>query len=41
MGAAPKYATRATVTANGDPSVLAVLAGLMDEFDPDFNIVTP
>ncbi len=25
----------------GDEDVLATLAGLMDQFDPNFNIVTP
>jgi alkyl sulfatase BDS1-like metallo-beta-lactamase superfamily hydrolase len=26
---------------DGDPSVLPAFAGLLDEFDPDFTIVTP
>jgi hypothetical protein len=29
------------ITLDGDESVLAALAGLLDEFDPNFNIVTP
>jgi alkyl sulfatase BDS1-like metallo-beta-lactamase superfamily hydrolase len=39
--AAGQLAQAGKIKLDGDPSVLATLAGLMDEFDPDFNIVTP
>jgi alkyl sulfatase BDS1-like metallo-beta-lactamase superfamily hydrolase len=39
--AAGQLAQAGKIKLDGDPSVLAVLAGLMDEFDPDFNVVTP
>jgi alkyl sulfatase BDS1-like metallo-beta-lactamase superfamily hydrolase len=39
--AASQLAQAAKITMDGDASVLATLAGLMDEFDPNFNIVTP
>ncbi|WP_406066883.1 hypothetical protein OG462_39045 [Streptomyces sp. NBC_01077] len=29
------------VTLDGDETVLQTLAGLLDDFDPDFGIVTP
>jgi alkyl sulfatase BDS1-like metallo-beta-lactamase superfamily hydrolase len=39
--AAAKLARAGQLTLDGDASVLETLAGLMDEFDPDFAIVTP
>jgi hypothetical protein len=38
---AAKLAQAGQITLDGDASVLETLAGLMDEFDPDFPIVTP
>jgi alkyl sulfatase BDS1-like metallo-beta-lactamase superfamily hydrolase len=38
---AARLAQAGQVTLNGDASVLETLAGLMDEFDPDFPVVTP
>ena len=39
--AAGKLAQAGKIPLDGDQSVLATLAGLMDEFDPNFNMVTP
>jgi alkyl sulfatase BDS1-like metallo-beta-lactamase superfamily hydrolase len=39
--AAGQLAQVGKITLDGDESVLAAFAGLMDEFDPNFNIVTP
>ncbi|HVX20326.1 MAG TPA: alkyl sulfatase dimerization domain-containing protein [Acidimicrobiales bacterium] len=39
--AAGKLIDGGQVTVDGDAGVLDTLAGLMDEFDPNFNIVTP
>ena len=39
--AAGQLAPAGKITLDGDESVLAAFAGLMDEFDPNFNIVRP
>jgi hypothetical protein len=38
---ASRVAERGKVKLNGDESVLTTYAGLLDQFDPNFNIVTP
>ncbi|WP_329625281.1 MBL fold metallo-hydrolase [Streptomyces sp. NBC_01255] len=38
---APQLARARKITLDGDETVLQTLAGLLDEFDPDFAIVTP
>ena len=40
-GAAGQLAQGGKIHLDGDATVLATLAGLMDEFDPNFSIVTP
>ncbi len=39
--AAGQLAQTGEITLDGDGSVLATFAALMDEFDPNFNFVTP
>jgi Alkyl sulfatase C-terminal/Alkyl sulfatase dimerisation len=39
--AAEKLAAAGKIQLDGDQSVLTEFAGLMDEFDPNFNIITP
>ena len=39
--AAGQLAQTGKITLDGDGSVLATFVVLMDEFDPNFNIVTP
>jgi alkyl sulfatase BDS1-like metallo-beta-lactamase superfamily hydrolase len=39
--AAAQLARAGQIELDGDESALATLAGLPDEFDPNFNIVTP
>ena len=39
--AAEQLAQAGKITLDGDPMVLQTLAGLLDEFDPNFNMVTP
>ena len=39
--AAGQLAQAGKITLDGDPTVLQTLAGLLDEFDPNFNMVTP
>jgi ubiquinone biosynthesis protein UbiJ len=39
--AAGQLAQAGKITLDGDESVLASFAGLLEEFDPNFNIVTP
>lgn len=38
---APKLAAAGRITLDGDETALQTLAGLLDEFDPNFDIVTP
>ncbi|MGH3419241.1 MAG: alkyl sulfatase C-terminal domain-containing protein [Streptosporangiaceae bacterium] len=38
---ASQLARAGKIQLNGDESALATLAGVMDEFDPNFNIVIP
>lgn len=38
---ADRLARDGAITLDGDPSVLETYGGLLDEFDPDFPIVTP
>jgi ubiquinone biosynthesis protein UbiJ len=38
---APQLAQSGTIQLDGDASVLATLAGLMDGFDPNFEIIVP
>ena len=38
---APRLAQSGTIQLDGDVSVLATLAGLMDGFDPNFEIIVP
>ncbi|WP_282203819.1 alkyl/aryl-sulfatase [Kitasatospora fiedleri] len=38
---APQLARSGAITLDGDPTALHTLAGLLDDFDPDFPIVTP
>ena len=40
-GVAGQLAQAGKIQLDGDATVLATLAGLMDDFDPNFNIVTP
>jgi alkyl sulfatase BDS1-like metallo-beta-lactamase superfamily hydrolase len=40
-GAAGKLVQAGTIQLDGDASVLETFAGVIDEFDPNFNIVTP
>lgn len=39
--AAAKLAEAGQITLDGDESALQTYAGLLDEFEPNFNIVTP
>lgn len=39
--AAAQLAQAGKIQIDGDESVLTTFAGLMDEFDPNFSIVTP
>ena len=39
--AAAQLAQAGQIELDGDESALATLAGLLEEFDPNFNIVTP
>jgi alkyl sulfatase BDS1-like metallo-beta-lactamase superfamily hydrolase len=39
--AASQLAQAGKIQLDGDESVVATFAGLMDTFDPNFNIVTP
>ena len=36
-----KLAAAGTITLDGDATALSTPAGVLDEFDPDFDIVTP
>jgi alkyl sulfatase BDS1-like metallo-beta-lactamase superfamily hydrolase len=38
---AASLATAGSVTTDGDASLLDTYAGVLDTFDPNFNIVTP
>lgn len=38
---APQLAQAGKISLDGDETVLQTLAGLLDDFDPDFAIVTP
>ncbi|MDV5143708.1 alkyl sulfatase C-terminal domain-containing protein [Streptomyces sp. SBC-4] len=38
---APELARAGKIALKGDETVLQTLAGLLDDFDPDFAIVTP
>jgi alkyl sulfatase BDS1-like metallo-beta-lactamase superfamily hydrolase len=38
---AASLATAGSVTLDGDASILDTYAGILDIFDPNFNIVTP
>lgn len=39
--AASRLAEAGTIRLDGDKTVLQTLAGLMDQFDPNFNVITP
>jgi alkyl sulfatase BDS1-like metallo-beta-lactamase superfamily hydrolase len=38
---ASQLAQAGTIHLDGDQSVLTTLGGLLDSFDPNFNIITP
>ncbi|MEU6846204.1 alkyl sulfatase dimerization domain-containing protein [Streptomyces sp. NPDC046716] len=40
-GSAPRLAQAGKIELEGDGTALETLAGLLDEFDPDFNMITP
>ncbi|MDI9902399.1 alkyl sulfatase C-terminal domain-containing protein [Rhodococcus sp. IEGM 1409] len=41
LGAAAELAKAGKVSLDGDESALETLGGVLDTFDPSFNIVTP